>query len=208
VKRALRIAERARKPVVIADTQDNPGAGGNSDTMGMLRALLANHAQRAVFGLIVDQESALAAHHAGPGATITIDLGGKSGIPGDAPFHGAFKVERISDGMLTGTGPFYGGAHMRLGPCALLAIGGVRIVVASSKVQLADQEMYRFIGVEPTTAAILVNKSSVHFRADFTPIAEEILVAKAPGPMAADPTDLHWTKLRRGIRLKPNGPVF
>jgi microcystin degradation protein MlrC len=208
VKRALRIAARANKPVVIADTQDNPGAGGNSDTMGMLRALLANNAQNAAFGLIVDNESALAAHQAGPGATITIDLGGKSGIAGDAPFRGAFKVERISDGMLTGTGPFYGGAHMRLGPCALLSIGGVRIVVASAKVQLADQEMYRFIGVEPTAAAILVNKSSVHFRADFTPIAEEILVAKAPGPMAADPTDLHWTKLRRGTRLKPNGPVF
>jgi microcystin degradation protein MlrC len=208
VKRAMRIAKHAKKPVVIADTQDNPGAGGDSDTMGMLQALVANNAQRAAFGLVVDPESALAAHQAGSGATITIDLGGKSGIPGDAPFRGAFQVERISDGMLTGTGPFYGGAHMRLGPCALLAIGGVRVVVASAKVQLADQEMYRFMGVEPTAAAILVNKSSVHFRADFTPIAEEILVAKAPGPMAADPADLHWTKLRRGIRLKPNGLVF
>ena len=53
-----------------------------------------------------------------------------------------------------------------------------------------------------------VGESVEHFRADFTPIAEEIIVAKAPGPMAADPTDLHWTKLRRGTRLKPNGPVF
>ncbi len=208
VKRAMRIAATAKKPVVIADTQDNPGAGGDSDTMGMLRALVANDAQRAACGLIVDKAAALAAHQAGPGATITIDLGGKSGIPGDAPLRGAFKVERISDGVMTCTGPFYGGSHMRLGPCALLSIGGVRIVVASAKVQLADQEMYRFIGVEPTAAAILVNKSSVHFRADFTPIAEEVIVAKAPGPMAADPTDLHWTKLRRGTRLKPNGPAF
>ena len=208
VKRAMRVAATSKKPVVIADTQDNPGAGGDSDTMGMLRALVANNAQRAACGLIVDKAAALAAHQAGPGAIITIDLGGKSGIPGDSPLPGAFKVERISDGVMTGTGPFYGGAHMRLGPCALLSIGGVRIVVASAKVQLADQQMYRFIGVEPTAAAILVNKSSVHFRADFTPIAEEIIVAKAPGPMAADPTDLHWTKLRRGTRLKPNGPVF
>ena len=208
VKRAMRTAERATKPVVIADTQDNPGAGGNSDTMGMLRALLDNRAQRAAFGLIVDKDAALAAHQSGPGTTINIELGAKSGIPGDAPVKGAYKVERINEGRLTGTGPFYGGAHMRLGPCALLSIGGVQIVVASEKVQLADQEMYRFIGIEPTAAAILVNKSSVHFRADFTPIAEEILVAKAPGPMAADPSDLPWTKLRRGIRLKPNGPVF
>ena len=88
------------------------------------------------------------------------------------------------------------------------AIGGVKIVVASEKVQLADQEMYRFVGIEPTEQAILVNKSSVHFRADFTPIAEEILVARAPGAMPADPSTLSWRKLRRGLRLKPNGSVF
>ena len=45
-------------------------------------------------------------------------------------------------------------------------------------------------------------------RTDFTPIAEEILVARAPGAMPADPSTLSWQKLRRGIRLKPNGPVF
>ena len=33
-----------RKPIIIADTQDNPGAGGDSDTTGMLRALVRNKA--------------------------------------------------------------------------------------------------------------------------------------------------------------------
>ncbi|MEO7760431.1 MAG: M81 family metallopeptidase [Casimicrobiaceae bacterium] len=208
VKRAMRIALHARKPVVIADTQDNPGAGGDSNTTGMLRALVANNAQRAAFGLVFDREAALAAHHAGPGAKITIDLGAVLPGSGEVPFHGTFLVERISDGRLTGTGPFYGGAKMTLGPCARLSIGGVKVIVASEKVQLADQEMYRFVGIEPTEQAILVNKSSVHFRADFTPIAEEIIVARSPGAMPADPSTLSWKKLRRGIRLKPNGPVF
>jgi len=208
VKRAMRIAQTARKPVVIADTQDNPGAGGDSNTTGMLRALVANNAQRAAFGMVFDREAALAAHRAGPGSTITVELGAGSRVPGDVPFLGTFKVEQISDGRLTGTGPFYGGSKMTLGPCARLSIGGVQIVVASEKVQLADQEMYRFVGIEPTAQAILVNKSSVHFRADFTPIAEEILVARSPGAMPADPSTLSWQKLRRGVRLKPNGPVF
>ncbi len=47
-----------------------------------------------------------------------------------------------------------------------------------------------------------------HFRADFTPIAEEILVAKAPGPMIADPSEFAWKRLAPGIRLKPNGRPF
>jgi microcystin degradation protein MlrC len=208
VKRAMRIAQNATKPVVIADTQDNPRAGGESTTTGMLRALVANTAQRAAFGLVYDREAAAAAHRAGPGASITVELGGGSRVPGDTPFRGTFKVERISDGRLTGTGPFYGGSRMTLGPCARLSIGGVHVVVTSEKVQLADQEMYRFVGIEPTAQAILVNKSSVHFRADFTPIAEEILVARSPGAMPADPSTLSWKKLRRGVKLKPNGPVF
>jgi microcystin degradation protein MlrC len=52
---------------------------------------------------------------------------------------------------------------------------------------------------------ILVNKSSVHFRADFDAIAHTILVAKAPGPMAADPADLPWRYLDARTRLRPNG---
>jgi microcystin degradation protein MlrC len=84
----------------------------------------------------------------------------------------------------------------------------VRIAVASRKVQMADQALYRFVGIEPTAQAILVNKSSVHFRADFTPIAEAILVAAAPGPMIADPAQMPWRRLRPGMRLSPKGPVW
>jgi microcystin degradation protein MlrC len=208
VERAVRIARTASKPVVIADTQDNPGAGGDSDTTGMLRALLEQRVERAALGVIVDPESAQAAHRAGVGARIDLALGGKSNVAGDAPLRARFVVESLSDGKFICKGPFYRGARMELGPCACLRIEGVRVVVASAKAQLADQEMYRFVGIEPTAQAILVNKSSVHFRADFAPIAAEILVAKAPGPMFADPSELPWTKLRRGIRLKPMGRVF
>jgi microcystin degradation protein MlrC len=208
VRRAMAIAARASRPVVIADTQDNPGAGGDSDTTGMLRALVENRAQKAALGLMVDPAVAKAAHAAGEGATIEIALGGKSRIPGDAPFQARFTVERLSEGKLTCKGPFYRGARMNLGLCALLRIDEVRVVVASDNPQMADQEMYRFIGVEPTGQKILVNKSSVHFRADFAPIAEEILVAKAPGPMLADLADFPWKRLAPGIRVKPLGSAF
>jgi microcystin degradation protein MlrC len=212
VRRAMAIAATASRPVVIADTQDNPGAGGESDTTGMLRALLAHGAGRigrgAALGLMVDAQAAKAAHEAGPGAQITLALGGKSGVRGDAPLHGTFRVEALSDGTVVCEGPFSRGATMHLGLSACLSIDGVRIVLVSNKTQLADQAQYRFVGIEPTEMGILVNKSSVHFRADFTPIAQEILVAKAPGPMIHDPSEFAWTRLANGIRLRPNGPVF
>ena len=208
VREAMRIAQGASRPVVIADTQDNPGAGGNSDTTGMLRALVRNKAERAAIGLIVDPEAAKFAHEAGEGAWVSLALGGKSGIAGDEPFEAGFRVERLSGGRVRATGPYYGGTTLELGPSACLSIGGVRVVVASRKAQLADQAMYRFVGIEPRDQAILVNKSSVHFRADFELIAEAVLVCTAPGPMALDPADLPWTRLKPGMRLSPKGPAF
>jgi microcystin degradation protein MlrC len=208
VRHAMKLAKSASKPIVIADTQDNPGAGGDSDTTGMLRALVRNNARRAAIGVIYDPQSAKAAHAAGIGATITLALGGKSGIPGDAPYKESFIVEQLSDGQFVAPGPYYGGRDMDMGPSAALRIGDVRVVVSSHKAQLADQSMYRYVGIEPTEQSILVNKSSVHFRADFEPIAEKLMICAAPGAMPADTAALPWTRLRPGVRIKPNGAAF
>ena len=198
----------AGKPIVLADTQDNPGAGGSSDTVGLLEALVRAGVPDAALAVMWDPASAAAAHSAGKGATVTLDLGGKSGAPGQRPFRGSFVVEAIGAGEFLGTGPMYGGAHMKLGPMALLRIGGVRVVTATRKVQAADQAIFRHLGVEPTTTRLLALKSSVHFRADFAPIAQDILVVKAPGAMLADPLDFSFKRLRPGVRLRPLGPAF
>ncbi|MCD0503717.1 M81 family metallopeptidase [Bordetella petrii] len=208
VQAAMALARNSRKPVVIADVQDNPGAGGSSDTTGILRALLRQDTADAAIGLIVDPAAALAAHQAGAGNSVRIALGGHSGIPDDEPLVAEYLVEKISDGRFDTHGAFYRGFHMDLGPSACLRLGGVRIVVASNKVQMADQEMFRFAGIEPTRQAILVLKSSAHFRADFTDIAQTILVCAAPGSMLMDAARQPWTRLRHGIRMAPCGPAF
>jgi microcystin degradation protein MlrC len=74
--------------------------------------------------------------------------------------------------------------------------------------QIFDRNLFRVAGIEPERMKILVNKSSVHFRADFEAIAEAILVTKAPGPMAADPADLPWERLDPQMRVRPLGKSF
>ena len=201
-------AAEATGPIIFADTQDNPGAGGNADTLGILEALVRHRADGAVLGVMCDAEVAAAAHAAGEGSEITASLGAKSGLPGHTPLTGTYRVERLGDGRFTARGPMYRGFKMRLGPMALLNLGGVRIVVASAKQQAADQEMFRHLGVEPADLKILALKSSVHFRNDFTNIAHEILVVEAPGPSIADPQKLPFKRLRPGLRIKPLGKPF
>ncbi|SDV49857.1 M81 family metallopeptidase [Chitinasiproducens palmae] len=208
VAEAARLARDATRPVVIADTQDNPGAGGDANTTGMLRALLAHGVDGAALGLFWDPDAARQAHEAGVGATIALRLGGRAGVPGDAPFEGRFVVEALSDGRCVFDGPMMNGMHADQGPSACLRIDGVRIAVSSVKAQMLDRNLFRMVGIEPERMKILVNKSSVHFRADFEPIASAVLVAKAPGPMRADPADLPWQHLREGIRTRPCGQSF
>jgi microcystin degradation protein MlrC len=203
---AIEQAARGHTPIVIADTQDNPGAGGNGDTVGLLEELVAQDAPDAVFGLLYDPRSAAEAQQAGEGAHMDFALGSISGLPNHKPFEGRFEIVALGDGRLTGTGPFYKGARMQLGPTARLRLGGVEVVVTSSKQQAADQEMFRHVGIEPRGRQILALKSSVHFRADFQPIAAEVIVAAAPGPNPVDHLDLDYRNLRPGVRLMPGGP--
>ena len=212
VTQALALAERADKPVLIADTQDNPGAGGDSNTTGLLHALLAQGAGlrfpgQVALGLMFDAPAARAAAAAGIGAQIELALGTAvptfSGQPSDPPVRGRFKVLALSDGACTLTGPMMTGLTVQLGACACLEIEGIRVAVVSGKKQLLDRELLRMVGIQPETMRIIVVKSSNHFRADFQPIASQVLVAKAAGPMAADPADLPWQHLPSGTRLRP-----
>ncbi len=209
VAEALRLAQGATKPIVLADIQDNPGAGGTSDTVGLLRALIAQRAAGAVVGMVVDPEAAAAAAAAGEGASLGAAIGAKVGFAGETPVAADWRVVRLGSGEFTGTGPMYGGARFKIGPMALVtdAASGVSAVLAAKRIQAADQEMFRHVGVEPARVPILGLKSTVHFRADFQPIAEAVLCVLSPGAHVSDPTELPYRNLRRGVRLNPMGPA-
>ena len=208
VAEAMRIAARASRPVMLADIQDNPGAGGTSDTVGLLRALIAHRAKGAVIGMIVDPEAAERAAALGEGAFLDCGVGAKVGYAGETPVEAEWRIVRVGSGRFTGTGPMYGGAKFQIGPMALITdeASGVSAVLAAKRIQANDKEMFRHVGVEPAEVPILGLKSTVHFRADFQPIAEAILCVQSPGAHVSDPAELPYRNLRPGIRLRPMGP--
>jgi microcystin degradation protein MlrC len=200
VAEAKRLAARAGRPVVLADTQDNPGGGGHGDTTELLSELVRQGAKGAVVCLINDAESVAACVAAGAGATVDLSLGGKSD---GMPFPCSARVEKLTDGVFTLTGPMGAGNPGNLGNTALLDIEGVRVMVTSRKMQALDQAILRHVGIEPADCQIIALKSSVHFRADFGPIAEQVIVAIAPGPVVADPAVLNFQHVRADVRRRP-----
>lgn len=216
VAHAMALASNRSKPVVMADTQDNPGAGGDSNTTGLLHALLQQGAGRrfpgqVALGLMFDPDAAAMAVAAGVGATLSTTVGKAvptfTGQLSDPPVSGRFTVRVVHDGKVTLKGLMMTGLTVHLGPCACLEIDGVLVAVASGKKQMLDRELFRMVGITPEAMKIIIVKSSNHFRADFTPLVEnaatDILIAKAAGPMAADPADLPWKNLPESIRRRP-----
>ncbi|MEM8949844.1 MAG: M81 family metallopeptidase [Pseudomonadota bacterium] len=201
---AIAMSTNTDRPVVIADVQDNPGAGGTSDTTGLLRELVDAGAKDAILGLLHDPETAKAAHDAGIGAVIKIPLGGKSGLPGQAPFVSTFRVDNLSDGRCVYTGEMYAGGVAMLGPTAVLSVAaegvGVQVVVTSIRNQCLDLAHFTHIGLDPKQAKIVVVKSTAHFRADFEPIATAVLCAEAPGANPCRLDGIPFKRLRPGLR--------
>ena len=173
------------RPVVLADVQDNPGAGASSDTTGLLRALVAAGAQRALLGLLHDPALAAMAHAAGAGAVIAGAMGGRSGLADDHPYHGRFRVVALSEGKVRYGGAMYGGGIGTLGPSCALRLedtaADVTVVVTSIRNQCLDLAQFTHFGLDPAAARIVAVKSTAHFRADFEPIAARVIPVAAPG---------------------------
>jgi microcystin degradation protein MlrC len=208
VAKAIELAKTASRPIVVADTQDNPGCGGTADTTGVLEALVRLGAQDAVLGIFWDPEAAAIAHRAGEGKTIRVALGGKYGPAGVKPYEADFVVSRLGSGQIVSSGVAIGRRKIDLGPMATLTVGGVSVVVSSKRMQAHDRELFRHVGIEPQTQKILALKSAVHFRAEFEPMAEAVIVVLAPGGHIVDPREYDYARLRAGVRLGPLGPNF
>lgn len=205
VRHALQQAGGA--PVILVDTQDNPGAGATSDTMGLVREALAQGAPDAVVAVIHDPDAAARAHSAGLGAELQLSLGGRGDSPGAGPLAARFVVEALGDGRFAGTGGYYNGDILNFGPMALLRVAGsgVRLITGSNRAQAGTQAIFRHLGLDPAGIAVIGLKSSVHFLADFAGLTERIHYASFPGLNTADPAEFGYRNIRPAIRRRPEG---
>ncbi len=186
-------------PVIYADGSDNPGGEPPCDGTVILRALIEADFQGAVLGVLHDPQTAQQAHAAGVGTTIAVRIGGKTDDRHGAPVQTQAYVRCLADGHFVHQGPMNQGVPGDFGPMALLVIGGVEVVVGSRRKQLLDAEMLCVVGVTPERCKLIVVKSAVHFRADFSAMASHIFDADTPGIHRPDFSNYSYHNLRRPI---------
>ncbi len=188
-------------PLVIGDTTDNPGGGGYGDGVRLLEAIIATGTPNAAMAAICDPEVAEQTHAAGVGAKIAISLGAK--VDPDSygpPIETEATVLALSDtGAFVCDGPMWANMEVRLGRSALLDISGVKVVIASSNLQVTDQQALKLFGIDPAALDIIAVKSSHHFRAAFQPIASEVVLVDSGGLVSQDYTSFDYKHLRRPI---------
>ena len=187
------------KPIVLAEGADNPGGGGPCDGTFILRAFVEADVQDAVVAIIADPESVAQAIEAGVGNRVTLNVGGKTDdMHGESVTLDAY-VKTISDGVYVRKGPMARGATDRMGRTAVIKTGGVEVILTEGRSQPLDAEVLRSVGIEPRDRKLIALKSAVHFRADYTPIAHEIVEVDTPGVHSPNLTNFRYENLRRPI---------
>lgn len=187
-------------PLIIADYADNPGGGAYGDATELLRAMIAADLRDACFGPIVDPEAAAELQRAQPGQSVSVRLGGKVDPQvGGAPLPLTGTLVSLSDGAYVGDGPMLGGLQGSWGPCAVLRVGGIDILVTTARAQMIDLQQFRAFGIDPAAKRVVGLKSMQHFRAAFEPIAGKVIVCDSGALCTPDLTKLSYRRVRRPI---------
>jgi microcystin degradation protein MlrC len=124
---AIRHTERG--PLVLVDIADNPWTGGPGDSVELLRFLLKEQARPAALALVRDPEVVDECFRAGIGATVEVELGGKTDDLHGPPLPVRGTIRLLSDGRYVNAGPMHAGVTVDLGRTVVLRVEGIDVLV-------------------------------------------------------------------------------
>jgi microcystin degradation protein MlrC len=163
---ARAVASQTR-PVVLAESGDNPTGGGVGDRAEMLSALIDAGAKETIFAGIADAAATEAAYAAGLGGQLSLKIGA-SLDPSSQPAGVDAKVACLLPTEDT-----------RLRE-AVLRIGGIDLVVTTRRRPFHNIADFTRLGLDPHGARIIAVKSG-YLSPELGPIANPGLIALSPG---------------------------
>ncbi|WP_061500304.1 M81 family metallopeptidase [Acetobacter malorum] len=161
-------------PVVISDSGDNPGGGGNSDQTFFLQALLKAGTKDVLLGGMTDRPATDACYRAGVGATLPLSIGATLDPLMCRPVH----VKKAVVKHLTAvTRPEDGEA--------VVEFDGITATLSARRRLYHSAESFRDIGVDPAQFKIVVLKCG-YLHPTMKVLANPALMALSPGAINQD----------------------
>ncbi len=188
----------AENPVVLVDVGDNIGGGTPGDGTVILAELLRQSATGAVV-VIADPEAVRQAISAGPGAEVTLTVGGKVDRLHGKPLTITGVVTFAGEGGWVHEGPENAGVPVHHGPRAVIETAGNLVVIESVKTAPGDLQQLRSVGIEPENQRILVVKAAVRWRGGYGPITKHHIDVDTPGLGSVNLDGFAFECIRRPI---------
>jgi microcystin degradation protein MlrC len=185
-------------PLIVADYADNPGAGAYGDATNLLAALISAGVENACFGPLVDPTAAALLNRHPVGSEVTLEIGGTTAPAfGGGPLPVTGTVKWLGEGRVLGTGPMMRGLQRDFGATAVLAVGGIDILIVSIAHQMLDLMQFETFGIDPAGKSVVALKSMQHFRAAFGPLAGRIIVCDSGALCTLDYGSLPYRNVPR-----------
>jgi microcystin degradation protein MlrC len=180
----LAIASRTEtKPIILADSGDNPTGGGVGDRADVLAALIADGWQDALVAGICDRPSVEACFATGQGQGVTLSIGG-SLDPASRPVTVEARIVRLDDPGETSERQ------------AVVEVGGITVVLSARRRPYHNIADFTRLGLDPKSVRLLVVKSG-YLSPELAPIANPNLMALTDGSVNQDIEALANARRRR-----------
>ena len=161
-------AEQATtRPVILADSGDNPTGGGVGDRAEVLQSLIGRGFQEALVAGIADPLATEACFQAGLGKKIRLRVGAALDPHGSSPVDCEAEVICLADRQ------------------AVIQVGGVTVVLTAVRRPFHDLQNFYDLGLDPARVKLLVVKSG-YLSPELAPLANPNLMALTDGAVNQD----------------------
>jgi len=190
-------------PTILLDHADNVGSGGTQDVMTVIEEVIKAGLEDVAVAAVYDPEAVDLMTKAGIGQEISLNLGGKTDMPSintkGQPLRIKGTVKTLTNGEWIVRGPMYTGVKVSMGNTAVLAVGGMEIVIISKHHEPWDTVVFTSVGIQPDKKRYLLLKSRIHYRAGFEQLAKNTITCDGEGVTTSDNNLLTFRKVRRPI---------
>lgn len=187
VDEAIDQALSADGPVCLLDMGDNVGGGGPGDSTFVLTALYRRGIANS-FACLADPESVQAAWSAGPGARLTLHMGGKTDRDHGLPVSAEVSVLSLHEGKFSEPRARHGAkSDYNMGNTALVRTdNGITIMLTSLRTFPVSLIQLTSCGLHPASFKILTAKGVHAPVAAYEEVCRTFVRANTPGITSAD----------------------